>query len=58
MHRKRKLRYLALRPDRPCDAASKDGLVHISQLADRYARDPAEVLKVHQKVTVTVLDAI
>jgi uncharacterized protein len=34
----------------------QDGLVHISELADRYVKDPAEVVKVHQKVTVTVLD--
>ena len=34
----------------------QDGLVHISQLADRFVRDPAEVVKVQQKVTVTVLD--
>lgn len=31
-----------------------DGLVHISQLADRFVRDPAEVVKVRQQVTVTV----
>jgi len=33
----------------------QDGLVHISQLADRFVRDPAEVVKVLQRVTVTVL---
>ena len=33
-----------------------DGLVHISQLADRFVRDPGEVVKVHQRVMVTVLD--
>jgi len=33
-----------------------DGLVHISQLSDRYVRDPNEVVKVHQKVDVTVLE--
>jgi uncharacterized protein len=33
-----------------------DGLVHISQLADHYVKDPADVVKVHQKVTVTVLN--
>lgn len=32
----------------------QDGLVHISQLADRYVSDPAKVVKVGQKVTVTV----
>jgi uncharacterized protein len=34
----------------------QDGLVHISQLANRYVKDPAEIVKVQQKVTVTVLD--
>jgi uncharacterized protein len=34
----------------------QDGLVHISELADRFVKDPADVVKVHQKVTVTVLD--
>jgi uncharacterized protein len=33
-----------------------DGLVHISQLANHYVKDPADIVKVHQKVTVTVLD--
>lgn len=34
----------------------QDGLVHISQLADRFVKDPAEVVTVRQQVTVTVLD--
>jgi uncharacterized protein len=34
----------------------QDGLVHISELADRFVKDPSDVVKVHQKVTVTVLD--
>ncbi len=34
----------------------QDGLVHISELADRFVKDPAEVVKVQQRVTVTVLD--
>jgi uncharacterized protein len=34
----------------------QDGLVHISQLADHYVKDPRDIVKVHQKVTVTVLD--
>lgn len=33
-----------------------DGLVHISQLADKFVRDPNEVVKLHQHVTVKVLD--
>lgn len=31
-----------------------DGLVHVSQLADRFVRDPNEVVRVRQKVRVTV----
>ncbi len=34
----------------------QDGLVHISQLADKFVKDPADIVKVHQKVKVTVLD--
>jgi uncharacterized protein len=34
----------------------QDGLIHISQLADRFVKNPGDVVKVHQKVTVTVLD--
>jgi hypothetical protein len=34
----------------------QDGLVHVSQLADRFVRDPNEVVKVHQQVEVTVLE--
>ena len=34
----------------------QDGLVHISQLADRFVRDPNEVVKVQQQVMVTVLE--
>ncbi len=34
----------------------QDGLVHISQLRDSYVRNPTEVVKVRQKVTVEVLD--
>jgi uncharacterized protein len=33
----------------------QDGLVHKSELADKFVRNPAEVVKLHQKVTVTVL---
>ena len=33
----------------------QDGLVHVSQLADRFVRNPAEVVKVQQQVRVTVL---
>jgi uncharacterized protein len=34
----------------------QDGLIHISQLADRFVRDPAEVVKVRQQVTVRVIE--
>ena len=34
----------------------QDGLVHVSQLADRFVRDPAEVVKVGQTVTVIVME--
>lgn len=34
----------------------QDGLVHISQMADCFVKDPADIVKVHQKVMVTVLD--
>ena len=33
----------------------QDGLVHISELADKFVKDPADVVKVRQKVKVTVL---
>ena len=34
----------------------QDGLVHISQLADRFVKDPNDVVKVRQKVQVKVLE--
>ena len=34
----------------------QDGLAHISQLADRFVRDPGEVVKVGQKVLARVLE--
>ena len=34
----------------------QDGLVHISQLADRYISNPADVVKLHQHVQVKVLE--
>lgn len=33
-----------------------DGLVHISQLADRYVSDPTQVVKLHQHVKVRVVE--
>ena len=34
----------------------QDGLVHVSQIADRFIQNPAEVLKVQQHVMVTVTE--
>jgi uncharacterized protein len=34
----------------------QDGLVHISQLANRFVKDPGQVVRVNQHVMVTVLD--
>lgn len=34
----------------------QDGLVHLSHLADRYIKDPNEVVTVNQKVQVTVME--
>lgn len=34
----------------------QDGLVHLSHLADRYLKDPNEVVTVNQKVQVTVME--
>jgi len=33
----------------------QDGLVHISQLSDKFVKNPTDVVSVNQKVTVTVL---
>jgi len=33
----------------------QDGLIHISQMADRFIKDPSDVVKVRDKVTVKVL---
>jgi uncharacterized protein len=34
----------------------QDGLVHVSELSNRFVKNPLEVVKVHQKVWVTVLE--
>lgn len=34
----------------------QDGLVHISQLADRYVSNPGDIVKLHQHVTVKVTE--
>ena len=34
----------------------QDGLVHISQLSDRYVKNPADIIKVNQNVMVTVIN--
>jgi len=33
----------------------QDGLVHISELSDKFVKQPADVVRVNQKVMVTVL---
>ena len=34
----------------------QNGLIHISNMADRFVSDPNEVLKLHQHVKVKVLE--
>jgi uncharacterized protein len=34
----------------------RDGLVHVSELSDNFVKDPGQVVRVHQHVTVTVLE--
>lgn len=34
----------------------QDGLVHVSQLADRYISDPGEIVKLHQHIKVKVIE--
>ena len=34
----------------------QDGLIHISELSNRFVKNPGDVVKVHQRVMVTVLD--
>jgi uncharacterized protein len=34
----------------------QDGLVHISQLSDHFVKDPHQIVKVQQKVSVTVIE--
>jgi uncharacterized protein len=34
----------------------QDGLVHVSQLADKFVKDPNEIVKLNQKVMVEVVD--
>ncbi|MEB2785081.1 Tex family protein [Algoriphagus persicinus] len=36
--------------------AHQDGLVHLSHLADRFVKDPNEIVSVNQKVQVTVME--
>jgi uncharacterized protein len=33
-----------------------DGLLHVSQMGDRYVKDPNQVVKIHQHLKVKVLD--
>ncbi len=40
-----------------CDiGAHQDGLIHISEMADKFIKDPQEIVKLNQKVSVTVLE--
>ena len=34
----------------------QDGLVHVSQIADKFISNPADIVKVHQKVEATIID--
>jgi uncharacterized protein len=34
----------------------RDGLVHVSELSDSFVKDPRQVVHVHQRVTVTVVE--
>jgi uncharacterized protein len=34
----------------------QDGLVHVSQMADRFVKNPADIVSVHQKVMVTIME--
>jgi uncharacterized protein len=34
----------------------ENGLVHVSQMADRYISNPAEVVSVHQHVKVRIME--
>ena len=34
----------------------QDGLVHISELADQFVKNPGDIVRVQQKVEVTVMD--
>ena len=34
----------------------QDGLIHVSEMADRFVKNPADIVKVQQKVSVTVLE--
>ena len=34
----------------------QDGLVHVSQMADRFIKDPNEIVTLNQKVEVKVMD--
>jgi uncharacterized protein len=34
----------------------QDGLVHVSQLADRFINDPTDIVKLHQHVRVKVIE--
>ena len=33
-----------------------DGLIHLSKLSDKYVKNPADAVKMHQQVMVSVLE--
>jgi len=34
----------------------QDGLLHVSQMSDNFVKDPSDIVKVHQKVMVTIIE--
>ena len=34
----------------------QDGLIHVSQMANRFVKNPADIVSVHQKVRVTIME--
>jgi uncharacterized protein len=34
----------------------QDGLVHVSNMADHFVKNPSDIVSVHQKVRVTVME--
>jgi uncharacterized protein len=34
----------------------QDGLVHVSNMADHFVKSPSDIVSVHQKVRVTIME--